>query len=172
MRIAGALGAIYYKDTAAIHPGRLVRGLARVVERRGATIYEQTDVTGYTTGACPALHTARGHVRAKTIVLCGEAYLTRLSRLRRQLIPVYSLITLTEPLSPADWAEIGWREREMHRFLPLHCRLHLEDGGRPHPVRRARRALPSSAPRSRTNTTATSRPYGCCRTTCAPGSRG
>jgi glycine/D-amino acid oxidase-like deaminating enzyme len=27
-------------------------------------------------------------------------------------MPVYSLITLTEPLSDADWTEIGWRERE------------------------------------------------------------
>lgn len=112
VRIAGALGSLHVKDTATIHPGRLVRGLARAVERRGATIYEQTEVTDYTTGAYPALHTARGHLRAKTIVLCGEAYLTRLPKLHRQLIPVYSLITLTEPLSPADWAEIGWEGRE------------------------------------------------------------
>ena len=34
-----------------------------------------------TTGSRPTLHTSRGDVRAKTIVLCGEAYLTRLSRL-------------------------------------------------------------------------------------------
>src|SRR5690242_21073480 len=27
-------------------------------------------------------------------------------------MPVYSLITLTEPLSDADWAEIGWQNRE------------------------------------------------------------
>ena len=122
VRIEGALGAIYYKDAAVIHPGRLVRGLARVVERRGATIYEQTDVRSFTTGARPALHTRRGDVRAKTIVLCGEAYLTRLSRLHRQLIPVYSLMTLTEPLSAADWAEIGWRERECIDS----CRLTIE----------------------------------------------
>src|SRR6202521_2603282 len=43
VKIAGALGAIYYKDAANIHPGRLVRGLARAVERRGATIYEQKE---------------------------------------------------------------------------------------------------------------------------------
>jgi glycine/D-amino acid oxidase-like deaminating enzyme len=58
------------------------------------------------------LRTARGDVRAKTIVLCGEAYLSRLKPIRRQLIPVYSLITLTEPLSAADWAAIGWQARE------------------------------------------------------------
>lgn len=112
VRIAGALGSLYLPDTATIHPGKLVRGLARVVERMGATIYEQTAVTDYTTGAYPALHTERGHVRAKTIVLCGEAYLSRLPKLRRQVMPVYSLITLTEPLSESDWAEIGWEQRE------------------------------------------------------------
>ncbi len=112
VRITHTVGALLMRDTATIHPGRLVRGLARVVERMGATIYEQTPVTGYTTGAYPVLHTDRGHVRARTIVLCGEAYLSQLPPLRRQLIPIYSLITLTEPLSEADWREIGWEGRE------------------------------------------------------------
>jgi glycine/D-amino acid oxidase-like deaminating enzyme len=112
VKIADARGSIFYKDAASIHPGRLVRGLARAVERHGATIYEHTDVSDFTTGAKPMLHTARGDVHAKTIVLCGEAYLTRLRKIGRQLIPVYSLMTLTEPLSDADWAEIGWRHRE------------------------------------------------------------
>jgi glycine/D-amino acid oxidase-like deaminating enzyme len=112
VRIAGTLGSLYLPDTATIHPGKLVRGLARVVEQLGATIYEQTRVTDYSTGAYPALHTDRGHVRAKTIVLCGEAYLSQLPKLRRQVMPVYSLITLTEPLSDADWNEIGWENRE------------------------------------------------------------
>jgi glycine/D-amino acid oxidase-like deaminating enzyme len=122
IRIAGTLGAVYYKDAAMIHPGRLVRGLARTVERRGAKIYEQTEVTDFTAGARPVLHTPRGDVRAKTIVLCGEAYLTRLRKLHRQLIPVYSLMTLTEPLSAADWAEIGWNDRECIDS----CRLTIE----------------------------------------------
>jgi glycine/D-amino acid oxidase-like deaminating enzyme len=112
VEIAGALGAVFYKDAANIHPGRLVRGLARAVERRGARIYEQTDVTDFAAGASPVLRTSRGDVRAKTLVLCGEAYLTRLRKLHRTLIPVYSLMTLTEPLSDADWADIAWANRE------------------------------------------------------------
>ena len=107
-----ALAALHTPECAAVHPGRLVRGLARAVERRGATIYEQTEVTAFRTGASPRLVTSRGHVFADTIVLAGEAYLTRLRPLRRQLLPVYSLIVLTEPLSPDQWAEIGWRHRE------------------------------------------------------------
>lgn len=112
IRISKALGALYSPDCASIHPGRLVRGLARAVERRGGTIYEGTEVLDFSTGARPRLLTARGEVRAGTIVLAGEAYLTRLKALHRQLVPVYSLITLTEPLSQAQWAEIGWRQRE------------------------------------------------------------
>ncbi len=112
VKIDGVLGSVFYKDAANIHPGRLVRGLARAVERRGATIYERTGVTDFTTGAKPVLRTPQGDVNAKTIVLCGEAYLTQIPKMHRTLIPVYSLMTLTEPLSTADWVSIGWHHRE------------------------------------------------------------
>jgi glycine/D-amino acid oxidase-like deaminating enzyme len=112
IRVTQSLGSIYTPHTATIHPGKLVRGLARAVERAGATIYEQTEVTDFTTGAYPALHTANGHVRAKTIVLAGEAYLTRLKKTHRNVLPAYSLITLTEPLSHAEWEQIGWEAHE------------------------------------------------------------
>lgn len=110
--VAGALGGHYNHNSAKIHPAKLARGLARAVERRGAVIYERTDVTSYTTGAYPVLHTGRGHARAKTIVLAGESYLSRFPQLRRRVLPVYSLITLTEPLSPSEWQAIGWEARE------------------------------------------------------------
>jgi glycine/D-amino acid oxidase-like deaminating enzyme len=56
--------------------------------------------------------TDSGEVRAHTIVLAGEAYLARLHKLRRRLLPIYSLIVLTEPLSEERWAGIGWEGRE------------------------------------------------------------
>jgi len=112
LRVAGASGALFTPDCAVIHPGRLVRGLARAVERRGATIYEQTPVSDALPAPNPRLVTPYGDVRAKVVVLAGEAYLSRLPRLRRQLIPVYSLIVLTAPLTPEQWAEIGWEGRE------------------------------------------------------------
>lgn len=110
--VAGALGGIYNANSAKLHPAKLVRGLARAVERLGATIYEQSPVVEYATGAQPTLRVARGQARAKTIVLAGEAYLARFPQLRRRVLPVYSLITLTEPLSPAEWQAIGWSGRE------------------------------------------------------------
>ena len=112
IRITGAEGALYNPHCATIHPARLVRGLARVVERLGGEIFEQTPVTDYATGGNPRLVTALGEVRARTVVLAGEAYLARLRKLRRQVLPIYSLIVLTEPLSERQWEEIGWEGRE------------------------------------------------------------
>lgn len=112
VRVAGAIGSLYFKSFASVHPARLARGLARAVERLGGAIYEQTEVTGFTTGGSPAFHTARGDARARTLVLAGEAYITRLPGLKRRLLPVYSLIVLTEPLSDSQWSEIGWAGRE------------------------------------------------------------
>ena len=115
IRIAGALAAVYSPHAAVIHPGRLVRGLARLIERLGGRIVEGTPVTEVrpaSAGRPAALLTPFGEVRAPVVVLGGEAYLTRLPGLRRQLVPIYSLIVLTEPLSEAHWAEIGWEGRE------------------------------------------------------------
>ena len=103
VRIKGTKGALYNPHCASVHPGRLVRGLARTVERLGGTIFELSPVVGYETGGSPRLATARGEVRAGAIVLAGEAYLTRFRKLRRKMLPIYSLIVLTEPLSEAQW---------------------------------------------------------------------
>lgn len=113
LRVAGAVGSFWNKEGAAIQPARLARGLARAVERHGGRVYEQTRVTDYATGARPKLLTDHGDVSARVIVLAGEAYLSGLPKLRRQIIPLTSHIVLTEPL-PADlWREIGWERREV-----------------------------------------------------------
>jgi len=113
LKVTNAHGALYSPQSAGVHPGRLVRGLARAVERRGGVIYEQTPVSDFSGGKQARLLTQGGELRAKkAIVLAGEAYLTRLAKLHRTLIPVYSLIVLTEPLSGKQWSGIGWRNSE------------------------------------------------------------
>ncbi len=117
VRVEGARGAVFGTQYASMHPGRLVRGLARAVERLGATIHERTAVVEVEPGAGsgrvrPALRTQRGELRATTVVLAGEAYLTQLRPWHRTLLPTYSLIVLTEPLTDEQWATIGWRNRE------------------------------------------------------------
>lgn len=113
IRVAGAVGSFWNKEGAAIQPARLARGLARAVERRGGTIYEQTRVTDYVPGPLPRLDTDRGNISAKAIVLAGEGYLSQLPKLRRRIIPSTSHIVLTEPLSDDLWNQIGWERREV-----------------------------------------------------------
>jgi glycine/D-amino acid oxidase-like deaminating enzyme len=113
IRVAGAIGGFWNREGAAIQPAKLARGLARAVERRGATIYEQTRVTDFRTGSNPALIADTGHVRAKVIVLAGEAYLSQLEKTRRDIIPMTSHMVVTEPLSEDQWEAIGWAEREV-----------------------------------------------------------
>jgi glycine/D-amino acid oxidase-like deaminating enzyme len=113
VQVTDVVAGLYNPTGASVHPARLVRGLARAVEHRGATIYEQTPVLDYETGRAPRLITSYGDVRAKTIVLAGEAYSQQLPKLQRTLVPMYSLIVLTEPLSESDWDQIGWRHREL-----------------------------------------------------------
>ena len=112
IRVAGAVAGVYDTQCAVIHPGKLVRGLAHAVERLGGQLFEHTTVTDVVPGGAPRLKTSSGEVRANTLVLAGEAYLAQLPIVRRRLIPIYSLIVLTEPLSAAQWEEIGWQGHE------------------------------------------------------------
>lgn len=106
-------GALSARENASLHPARLVRGLARAIEKRGGSIYERTEVTDFEPGTSARFITPAGEVRAKlAIVLAGESYLTRIQKLHRVVLPVYSLITLTEPLTPEQWSKIGWQNRE------------------------------------------------------------
>ncbi|MGI9252198.1 MAG: NAD(P)/FAD-dependent oxidoreductase [Thermomicrobiales bacterium] len=112
LRIPGAIEAVWTRDGLTVQPAKLARGLARAVERRGATIYEQTTVLNYHGGARPSFTTDRGEVRARrAIVLAGEAYLSQLDKTRRHVIPITSNIVLTEVLPPSFWEEVGWAGR-------------------------------------------------------------
>ena len=102
-------GAAFNRHCAAIHPARLVRGLARVVESQGATIYEATPVTAIHPGR---VVTPGGTVRADIVVRATEGYTADLPGTHRLLAPVWSLVIATEPLDTELWEQIGWRDRE------------------------------------------------------------
>ena len=168
VRVEGALGGVFGTQYASMHPGRLVRGLARAVERRGGD-HPRADrgrrgrARGRDTVAsgrrCGPSAASSGR---STVVLAGEAYLTQLRPWHRTLLPTYSLIVLTEPLTDAQWATIGWRNRECLASyrLSIDYLTRTEDGrilfgGRGAPYRygsriepglRSRRADPRDAP--------------------------
>ena len=128
------LGATYTAHCAAIHPGRLVRGLADAVARRGVQIFEGTPVTRLVAGRA---ETPYGVVRARFVVRATEGYTARLPGLRRAVAPVYSLMLATEPLARSFWDAVGLRRRETfndHRHLIIYGQRTADDrlafGGR------------------------------------------
>ena len=104
----GVLGAAYTPHCAAIHPARLVRGLARVVEASGVAIFEQTRVRGIQPGR---VETDAGTVTAEVVLRATEGYTPRLAGLGRAVAPVYSLMVATEPLDEATLASVGLADR-------------------------------------------------------------
>jgi glycine/D-amino acid oxidase-like deaminating enzyme len=109
LNATGVLGGLYTPHCAAIHPGKLVRSLARRVEELGVAIYEQSPVLEIQPGR---LRTDIGWLRAEVIIRATEGFTSSLAGLKRASVPVYSLIIATEPLPPAIWNYIGLRERE------------------------------------------------------------
>lgn len=106
----GMLGATFTPHCAAIQPALLARGLAEAVERRGVRVYEHTEVTDIVPGGpgrSPVVHTGAGRVTADVVVRAVEAWTPTLPGQRRTLVPVYSLMVATEPLSHDFWDSAG-----------------------------------------------------------------
>jgi glycine/D-amino acid oxidase-like deaminating enzyme len=147
VRATKVLGATFTPHCAAIHPGRLVRGLARTVERLGVVIHEHTPVTAIEPGR--AL-TAYGGVRADVVVRATEGFTPRLAGQQRKIAPVYSLMVATEPLDAATWDRIGLANRPTftdYRHLIIYGQRtadgRLAFGGRGAPYHFGSRIAPS-----------------------------
>ncbi len=134
VRASRVLAATYTPHCARVHPAKLVRGLARVVEARGVRIYERTAVRAI---APSSVLTGEGRVRAEYVVRATEGYTPDLAGMRRAVVPVYSLVVATEPLPAAVWDEIGLAGRPTftdHRHLIVYGQRTADDrlvfGGR------------------------------------------
>lgn len=107
LRIARPYGAIHFAHLATVQPARLVRGLARAVERLGVRIFENTAATDWRSGQ---VVTANGRIRCRWVVPAVEGYAAKMPALERYQLPVQSLIVATEPLPASVWEEIGLSE--------------------------------------------------------------
>jgi glycine/D-amino acid oxidase-like deaminating enzyme len=109
LRVRGGLGGAFIPHCARIQPANLVRGLARAVERRGVSIYENTAARSIEPHR---IVTSGGSVAADVIVRATEGYTVQIAGLKRVLVPLYSLMIATEPLPVSFWDEVGWSGRE------------------------------------------------------------
>lgn len=85
-----------------LHPLDLVQGEARIAQSLGVRIFEQSPVLRIDHGSSVTLHTARGKVRAQSLVLGCNAHLEELEpRLSGKVLPAGSYVVATEPLPEA-----------------------------------------------------------------------
>ena len=102
-------GATYTPHCAAIHPGRLVRGLSEAVQARGVRLFESTPVIAM---QGTSVTTPQGRLRADAVILATEGYTDSIAGHKRRLIPLCSMMVATEPLPDGAWDEIGLANRE------------------------------------------------------------
>jgi glycine/D-amino acid oxidase-like deaminating enzyme len=106
-------GAWDTSGTALVHPAKLAWGLAAACERLGVRICEHTPVLGLGRDRDGvALRVPGGVLRARRVALGTSAFPSLLRRLRLYTVPVYDYVLVTEPLSAARLAAVGWRNRQ------------------------------------------------------------
>jgi glycine/D-amino acid oxidase-like deaminating enzyme len=106
------LGSVYDPKTVMLDPARLAWGLRRACLEQGVRLFEQTPATGLEEEAGGLLvRTPNGGVRAKKVALATNAFPPLLKWLRYYVVPVYDYALMTEPLTAAQRASIGWEKR-------------------------------------------------------------
>ncbi|GMQ77705.1 MAG: FAD-dependent oxidoreductase [Anaerolineae bacterium] len=97
---------------ATLNPAKLAREMKRVVEEAGVEIRERTVVTRITPGKVNIVDTELGEIRAPILVVALNAYAHKLGFFNNRVIPISVFQVATQPLSAAQWASIGWGNRQ------------------------------------------------------------
>jgi len=108
------LGGLWVKNGGAlVDPAKLDWGLKAACLSLGVRIFEQTPVSALDdAGARISLATPYGRVRARRVAVGTNAFPPLLRRARPYIVPVYDYVLVTEPLSDAQLAALGWRNRQ------------------------------------------------------------
>jgi len=113
-------GGLWRKDRAAlVDPARLAWGLKTAAESLGVRIYEDSKAISIEKdGVGVLVDTPLGRVRAGKVALGTNAFKPLLKRLGHYIAPVYDYCLVTEPLTPAQLASIGWENRQGISDIP------------------------------------------------------
>src|SRR5690606_23899862 len=91
------IGGMLDKQGGHIHPLNLALGEAEAIESLGGVIYEHSPATRIERGANPIVHTPQGRVKAKFLVVAGNAYLGNLlPELAAKSMPCGTQVITTE----------------------------------------------------------------------------
>lgn len=107
------LGGVLDPDVALVDPAQLAWGLLRACLDRGVRVHEGSPVTAIEAGRSGvSVRTHAGRVLGSRVALATNAYPPLLRRLRNYVVPVYDYVIVTEPLTEAQWASVGWSGRQ------------------------------------------------------------
>lgn len=113
MTVVGTRGALYSPHCAAIHPLKLVNALVDRARDLGVAIVDGFSAKAIdTAGVVGSLGGRPTNINADWVVRATEGYTPLLRGARRDVIPLYSYMIATEPLSDEMWRDIGWAARE------------------------------------------------------------
>lgn len=108
--IAGAFGAVRNPLAGRLNGFALLQALRPVLLAEGIALHEGSRVTRIRGGRELALETARGEVRARSLVLATNGYTPALGFFRAGVLPLHSHVLATAPLAPEDWQRVGFRD--------------------------------------------------------------
>jgi glycine/D-amino acid oxidase-like deaminating enzyme len=107
------LGALWEPGCGLIHPVKWLDALRRLALGKGARLYEGTRVERVRRdGGRYRMGTKYGVVSADKVVFATNGYTHLIPGLRSKQLPAFAYIVVTEPLSEAQRASIGWQGRE------------------------------------------------------------
>jgi glycine/D-amino acid oxidase-like deaminating enzyme len=96
------VGGLIDRRGAHCHPLNLCIGEAAAAERNGVRIFENTRVISIKHGHSPIVETETGRIRARHVILAGNAYhALEKEKLAGLMLPAKTFVITTEPLSDA-----------------------------------------------------------------------
>jgi len=100
--------ALFHEKGGCVHPLGLTRGYAKAAQSLGARLFENAPATAITRrGAKWEVTTPKGKLICDKVVLTTNAYTDDLwPKLRQTMVPLYSIIVATAPLTKAQQAQM------------------------------------------------------------------
>ncbi|HYD98582.1 MAG TPA: FAD-binding oxidoreductase [Alphaproteobacteria bacterium] len=93
-------GGLFDPGGGHLHPLKYVQGLARAAREAGVALYEDSPVVRIETETKPVATTAEGAVRARHMILAGNALFRLVPSMAWRIMPVTTFMIGTAPLAP------------------------------------------------------------------------
>jgi glycine/D-amino acid oxidase-like deaminating enzyme len=101
------------KRSGTINPAKMAWGLKRVAKDLGVVFYENTPMlASKTKGQQVFVNTPEGSITANKVILATNAFTKHKKKISTRVAAIRDRIVMTEPLTEAQLAELGWKNRQ------------------------------------------------------------